>query len=220
MKLNRLIALLACFTVPLHAAERLVPAPEPLQVGGVTQAHQAISIPDVAYGDLDELWLKGGTDGQVAYIEDSTSGLVTPYRFAFYSSSPPGLAIAITAHTGWYWVPVEPPGRNVVLTKTADYTVTYADMGATVSTVGAGAQVILQLPDAVVGASIGVRVGAAFAVRLEPLSTDTISLPSTGVPEAAGDYIVADAAGETCFLKCYVADTWSVVSYTGTWTGQ
>jgi hypothetical protein len=64
------------------------------------------------------------------------------------------------------------------------------------------------------------RVGAAEELRIDPNGTETISLPSTGVPGAAGKYLVADAIGETVDVECVVAGTWSVFGFTGTWTAE
>lgn len=107
-----------------------------------------------------------------------------------------------------------------VLTKTADYTATVADSGRSFSTAGASGTVVITLPPAVPGLKYRFRVGAAQALRIDPDGTETISLPSTGVPGAAGKYLTADAAGETVDLECVVAGTWTVFGYTGTWTAE
>jgi hypothetical protein len=112
------------------------------------------------------------------------------------------------------------PKEQPVLTKTADYTLTVADSGSTVSTTGASGTVVLSLPAAVPGLRYTGRVGAAQELRFDPNGSETISLPSTGVPGAAGKYLTANAIGETVELVCVVAGTWSVLGYTGTWTAE
>lgn len=107
-----------------------------------------------------------------------------------------------------------------VQTKTADFTILAADSGDWFSSVGASGAVVGTLPPAVPGLRYGFRVGAAQELRLDPDGTETISLPSTGVPGAAGKYLTANAAGETVELVCVVAGTWSVAGYTGTWTAE
>lgn len=107
-----------------------------------------------------------------------------------------------------------------VQTKTADFTISAADSGDWFSNVGASGTITGSLPPAVPGLEYGVRVGVAQQLRLDPDGTETISLPSTGVPGAAGKYLVADAIGETVKLVCVVAGTWSVFGYTGTWTAE
>lgn len=109
---------------------------------------------------------------------------------------------------------------GTVQTKTADYTVTVADSGRTFSTAGASGTVVFTLPAAVPGLRYRFRVGAAQELRIDPDGTETISLPSTGVPGAAGKYLTANAAGETVDIQCDVAGTWSVYGYTGTWTAE
>lgn len=107
-----------------------------------------------------------------------------------------------------------------VATKTADYTVTAGDSGRTFSTVGAAGSVTFSLPPAVPGLKARFRVGVAQELRIDPDGTETISLPSTGVPAAAGKYITANAIGETVDIECVVAGTWSVFGFTGTWTAE
>lgn len=120
------------------------------------------------------------------------------------------------------YVEIEPEftGTSVVQTKTADYTAKVSDSGRTFSTAGASGTVVITLPPAVPGLKYRFRVGAAQALRIDPDGTETISLPSTGVPGAAGKYLVADAAGESVELECVVAGTWTVFGYTGTWTAE
>jgi hypothetical protein len=109
---------------------------------------------------------------------------------------------------------------NTVLAKTAGYTLALADLGKVLTNTGASGAVAFALPAAVVGYEVRARVGAAQALQLDPNGTETIALPSTGVQGAAGKYLVADAIGEGVILRCRVAGTWDVVSYTGTWTAE
>lgn len=104
------------------------------------------------------------------------------------------------------------------ITKTADYTVLAADSGACFSTVGAAGTVVFALPPATVGLQYDFYVGAVQELRIDPNGTETISLPSSGVAQAAGAYLTANAVGETVKIKCVVAGTWAVFGFTGTWT--
>jgi hypothetical protein len=116
---------------------------------------------------------------------------------------------------------IDPDGISPVSTtsvKTADYTVTIADNGKTFTNTGAAGAVTFAMPAAVAGLKYRFRVGVAQQLRIDPNGTETISLPSTGVPSAAGAYIVADAIGETVDIQCVEAGSWSVFGFTGTWT--
>lgn len=104
--------------------------------------------------------------------------------------------------------------------RTADLTLTANDSGEGFSTVGATGAVTFALPAAAVGLNYYFYVGAAQELRIDPNGTETISLPSTGVPGAAGKYLTANAAGETVYLVCAVAGSWACFGYTGTWTAE
>lgn len=104
--------------------------------------------------------------------------------------------------------------------KTATYTVTTGENGSGFSNKGATEAIEFDLPAAVVGLHYYFYVGAAFALRIDPNGTETISLPSSGVAGAAGKYLEADAVGETVHLMCCEAGTWAVMGYTGTWSAQ
>lgn len=117
------------------------------------------------------------------------------------------------------------PNRTDGMTRTveahtADDTLTVAESGSVHTTVGAAGTVVLTLPPAVVGLEYLFRVGAAQELRLDPDGTEVISLPSTGVPGAAGKYLTANADGETVHLVCTKAGQWNVMGYTGTWTAE
>lgn len=117
-------------------------------------------------------------------------------------------------------VAAPPVQSTIVEAKTADYTVTLADSGKTFTTVGASGTVVFAMPAAVPGLRYGFRVGAAQELRIDPDGTEKVSLPSTGVPGAAGKYLTANADGETVYLECTKAGEWTVVGYTGTWTAE
>jgi hypothetical protein len=107
---------------------------------------------------------------------------------------------------------------GAVQTKTADYTVTAADSGRTFSTVGAGGTVVFSLPAAVPGLKYRFYVGAVQELRIDPNGSETMCLPSTGVIQAAGAYLTANAIGETVDIQCVVAGSWAAFGYAGTWT--
>jgi len=109
---------------------------------------------------------------------------------------------------------------RTVLVKTADYTVALADLGKVLTNTGATGNITFSLPAAVVGYEVFARVDAAQQLRLDPNGTEQICLPSTGVPGAAGKYLVADALNETVHLRCREAGIWDALSYTGTWTAE
>lgn len=111
-------------------------------------------------------------------------------------------------------------GRGLVSVEahTADDTLTVEENGTCHTTVGASGAVVFTMPAAVVGLHYYFYVGAAQELRIDPAGTETISLPSTGVPGAAGAYLTANAIGESVHLMCCVAGSWACMGFTGTWT--
>lgn len=113
-------------------------------------------------------------------------------------------------------------GRNAwsVTAHTADFTLTANDLGSVHTNTGASGAVTGALPVATPGLWFVFSVEAAQELRIDPNGTETISLPSSGVPGAAGKYLTANAIGETVELYCAVAGSWRVRGYTGTWTAE
>lgn len=104
--------------------------------------------------------------------------------------------------------------------KAAAYTITKADNGKGFTNLGATAVVTLQLPAAEVGMTYYFHVADTDGIRIEPNGTETISLPSTGVPGAAGKWLTSATIGATVRLVCAIAGTWSVFGHTATWTAE
>lgn len=107
-----------------------------------------------------------------------------------------------------------------VTAHTAAATLTADDNATAHTNTGASGAVVLTLPAATVGLHFIFGVGAAFALRIDPSGSETISLPSSGVPGAAGKYLEADAVGESVHLGCLKAGNWAVLGYTGTWSAE
>ena len=102
---------------------------------------------------------------------------------------------------------------------TAGDTLVEQESGTLHSNDGASGTITLALPAVEDGLEFTFVVRAAQQLRLDPSGTETISLPSSGVPGAAGKYLVADAIGET--VRLVAADgNWHVLGYTGTWTAE
>lgn len=182
-----------------------------------------------AAGDLTvDLWRKGvflltGTGfsqasvGRDAYATDNFTITAAPSA----SGVKIGKIVGYSSSTQvWVEIDVDLLNAGQVKTVTADFTIGVGDSGKTFSSAGASGTITGSLPAAVPGLRYRFRVGAAQELRIDPDGTETISLPSTGVPGAAGKYLTANAAGETVELECVVAGTWSVFGYTGTWTAE
>lgn len=109
-------------------------------------------------------------------------------------------------------------GLRSVEAKTAAYTVVAGvDNGKTFTNAGAAGAVTFSLPPATVGQWFRFVVKATQELRIDPNGTETISLP-TGVQQAAGAYIVADAIGERVSVECVKAGEWETSEAVGTWT--
>lgn len=88
-----------------------------------------------------------------------------------------------------------------------------------VSNRGASGAVTFALPAAKTGMRVNAVVLAAQELRLDPNGTETVALP-TGVQQAAGKYITADAIGEGISLICLSDGKWDVRGSVGTWTAE
>lgn len=111
-------------------------------------------------------------------------------------------------------------GLRTVVPKTANYTVVAAtDNGKTFTNEGAAGAIAFALPAATVGQWYRFVVKVAQELRIDPNGTETISLP-TGVQQAAGKYITADAIGERISVECVKAGIWETSEAVGTWTAE
>ena len=110
-------------------------------------------------------------------------------------------------------------GRRRVEAHTAGDTLTTRESGSVHTNAGASGAITIALPAAEDGLEFIFIVRAAQELRIDPNGTETISLPSTGVPSAAGKYISADAIGESVRIVA-VSTNWHVVGFTGTWTAE
>ena len=116
--------------------------------------------------------------------------------------------------------PVDRIALRTVEAHTAGDTLLAAESGSVHTNTGASGTITLVLPAATVGQEFFFFVGAAQELRIDPNTTQTISLPSSGVAGAAGKYLVADAIGESLHLMCCIAGSWAVMGFTGTWTAE
>lgn len=111
-------------------------------------------------------------------------------------------------------------GKRTVAVKTANYTVlAKADNGKTFTNQGAAGAITFALPAATVGQWYRFVVKAAQELRIDPNGTETVSLPS-GVQQAAGKYISADAVGERITVECVKAGEWDTTEGVGTWSAE
>lgn len=104
--------------------------------------------------------------------------------------------------------------------KTAAYTILASENGCGFTNLGASGAITLTLPPAVVGLHYYFSVEVAQELRIDPSGSETISLPSDGVPGAAGKYLTANAIGETVHLVCAKAGSWRAFAAHGTWTAE
>lgn len=97
---------------------------------------------------------------------------------------------------------------------------TAADSGEIFTNQGATGAATFVLPAALPGMEFFFYVMAAQELRIDPNGTETVGLPSTGVQQAAGKYIGADAVGEYVHLLCVKAGQWETLGFRGTWTAE
>jgi len=122
------------------------------------------------------------------------------------------------APAGWIWAVDQKTTR--IAAKTADWTISYGEHQTNYTNAGASGTVTGTLPAARAGYEYTFTVAAAQSFRIDPNGTETVALPSTGVPGAAGKYLTSNTVGNTVTLIADTTGTWRVKSYTGTWTAE
>jgi hypothetical protein len=161
------------------------------------------SIPATLTGG--ELGILDGVTASAAelnYLDTSAAGTVTA-----------GKVMTVDANaqvSGWRRKAIDMDGGGV----------TAPMAGSIISNFASGSTATFSLPAALVGMEFYFYVLAAVEMRLDPNGTETIGLPSSGVQQAAGKYIVADAIGEYVHIVCVKAGQWETLDYRGTWTAE
>lgn len=140
------------------------------------------------------------TAAELGYLDTSAVGTVTASKVMTVDAN---LQVG-----GWRRKSVDMDGGNV--------NAAYA--GAIISNFASGSAAMFNLPAALVGMEFYFYVLAAVELRINPDGTETIGLPSSGVQQAAGKYITADAIGEYVHVICAKAGQWETLDYRGTWT--
>lgn len=107
--------------------------------------------------------------------------------------------------------------KRKVVAAPAGAVLTAAHSGNIYTNAGASSAGSWDLPAATVGLYYSFYVVAAQELRINPNGSETIGLPSSGVQQAAGKYITADAAGEYLDIVCITAGQWETLNYRGTW---
>ncbi len=101
---------------------------------------------------------------------------------------------------------------------TADTTVYAFDNGHSYTNEEATGDITLSLPPAIPGFEYRFIVMATYQLRIDPYGSETIAI--NGTQQDAGKHIWADAAGESCLLKCVKAGQWEQFDALGTWTAE
>lgn len=108
-------------------------------------------------------------------------------------------------------------GLRTVEAKIANYAVTANDVGKVFTNEAATGAITFALPAATVGRWYEFEVMAAQELRIDPNALETIAL-DTGVQQAGGKYLTANAVGERITVLCVKAGQWETRDPRGTWT--
>ena len=158
----------------------------------------AAALPTAA--QLAQLAALTASGAELNYLDTSAVGTVTASKVMTVDAN--------SQVSGWRRKAVDMDGGNV--------NAAYA--GAIISNFASGSAAVFNLPAALVGMEFYFYVLSAFALRINPDGTETIGLPSSGVQQAAGKYIEADAVGEYVHIICAKAGQWETLDYRGTWS--
>ena len=188
----------------------------------LTAISQVASPPGGETGGEVHLVTNGGTSGdfsgkdnQIAYYDNGWKFVVADEGMVAYLQNDE----QYFTFNGTTWEPFSTP-KFVVVPKTANFNIEIQDNGTLLTNTGAVGTITGVLPVSTVGLQYYFAVGAAQELRIDPDGSETISLPSTGVPGAVGKYLTANAIGESVHLVCTVTGNWTVYGFTGTWTAE
>ena len=157
----------------------------------------ASALPTAA--QLAQLAALTASGAELNYLDTSAVGTVTASKVMTVDAN--------AQVSGWRRKVVSVDGGNI----------NAAMAGAIVNNTPSGSAAVFNLPAALVGMEFYFYVLSAFALRINPDGTETIGLPSSGVQQAAGKYIEADAVGEYVHIACVKAGQWETLDYRGTW---
>ena len=155
--------------------------------------------PALATADFDTLAGVSASSDELNYLDTSAVGTVTASKVMTVDAS--------YQVSGWRRKAVSVDGGGI----------SAAMAGAIVDNTPSTSAAVFNLPAALPGMEFYFYVVAAFELRINPDGTETIGLPSSGVQQAAGKYITADAAGEYVHIICVTAGKWETLDYRGTW---
>ena len=156
--------------------------------------------PALATADFDTLAGVTASSEELNLVDTSAVGTVTASKVMTVDAN--------SQVSGWRRKSVSVDGGNI----------NAAMAGAVVDNTPSGSAAVFNLPAALPGMEFYFYVLSAFALRINPIGTETIGLPSSGVQQAAGKYIEADAVGEYVHIVCVKAGQWETLDYRGTWT--
>ena len=155
--------------------------------------------PALATAHFDTLAGVSASSDELNLLDTSAVGTVTASKVMTVDAS--------SQVSGWRRKVVSVDGGNI----------NAAMAGAIVNNAPSTSAAVFNLPAALVGMEFYCYVLAAFEMRINPDGTETIGLPSSGVQQAAGKYIEADAVGEYVHIACVKAGQWETLDYRGTW---
>jgi hypothetical protein len=155
---------------------------------------------DIATADFNTLAGTTASAAELNYLDTSAVGTVTASKVMTVDAN--------AQVSGWRRKTVSVDGGAI----------NAAMAGAIVDNTPSASAAVFNLPAALPGMEFYFYVVSAFALRINPDGNETIGLPSSGVQQAAGKYIEADAAGEYVHIVCVTAGKWETLDYRGTWT--
>lgn len=154
---------------------------------------------DLATADLNALAEITASSAELNMLDTSAAGTVTASKVMTVDAN--------SQVSGWRRKSVDMDGGSV----------NAAMAGSIVSNFASSTTATFNLPAALAGMEYYFYVLAAVELRINPDGTETIGLPSSGVQQAGGKYIVADAIGEYVHIICAKAGQWETLDYRGTW---
>lgn len=187
----------------------------------ITQGVKILSTP--AWGRTKNIRIMGGIFGNISGTDQNYGVWISPGQgvtnVSLYGATFSDNDVEdIYDPDGIAWI--ESTYFKAPLEKTADYTVSYGDVGRTLTNKGASEAITFTLPVTVVGTKYRFYVATAQPLHIDFYWTQTLNNSIGGDQLTAGEYIYSATVGSFIVLECFASGRWECTAIGGVWSEE